>query len=92
MFVVKSSCWHEALPNISLSELSRYEQVKEQLSCNDTVLLKLDRLVVPAALQERITDIVHEGHLGIVKTKALWDRKCGFPWMDRMVETKVEAC
>ena len=45
--------------------------MKEQLTCTDTVLLKSDRLVVPATLQERIVDIAHEGHLGIVKTKAL---------------------
>ena len=44
---------------------SRYEQVK-QLTCTDTVLLKSDRFVVPAMLQERIVDIAHEGHLGIV--------------------------
>ena len=71
MSAVKSGCWHKAFPNISLSKLSRYEQVKEQLTCSDTVLLKSDRLVIPAVLQERIVDIAHEGHLGIVKTKAL---------------------
>lgn len=92
MSAVKSGCWHKAPPNVSLSELSRYEQVKEQLTCTDTVLLKSDRLVVPATLQERIVDIAHEGHLGIVKTKALLREKVWFPCMDKMVETKVKAC
>ena len=85
MSVVKSGCWHKAPPDVSLSELSRYEQVKDQLTCTDTVLLKSDRLVVPAALQERIVDIAHEGHLGIVKTKALLREKVWFPCMDKMV-------
>ena len=89
---IKSGCWHKAPPDVSLSELSRYEQVKEQLTCTDTVLLKSDRLVVPATLQERIVDIAHEGHLGIVKTKALLREKVWFPFMDKMVETKVKAC
>ncbi|XP_044170588.1 uncharacterized protein K02A2.6-like [Acropora millepora] len=92
MSAVKSGCWHKASHNISLSELSRYEQVKEQLTCTDTVLLKSDRLVIPATLQERIVDIAHEGHLGIVKTKALLREKVWFPCMDKMVETKVKAC
>ena len=92
MSAVKSGCWHKASPNISLSELSRYEQVKEQLTCSDTVLLSKDRLVIPATLQERIVDIAHEGHLGIVKTKALLREKVWFPCMDNMVETKVKAC
>ena len=92
MSAVRSGCSHKASPNISLSELSRYEQVKEQLTCTDTVLLKSDRLVIPATLQERIVDIAHEGHLGIVKTKALLREKVWFPCMDKMVETKVKAC
>ena len=36
MSAVKSGCWHKAPPDVSLSELSRYEQVKEQLTCTDT--------------------------------------------------------
>ena len=94
MSAVKSGCWHKlkAPPDVSLFELSRYEQVKEQLTCTDTVLLKSDRLVVPAMLQERIVDIAHEGHLGIVKTKALLREKVWFPCMNKMVETKVKAC
>lgn len=92
MSAIKSGCWHKPLPDVSLSELSRYELVKEQLTCTDTVLLKSDRLVVPALLQERIVDIAHEGHLGIVKTKALLREKVWFPCMDKMVETKIKAC
>ena len=66
--------------------------MKEQLTCTDTVLLKSDRLVIPATLQERIVDIAHEGHLGIVKIKALPREKVWFPFMDEIVETKVKAC
>ena len=89
---MKSGCCDKVPPGVSLSELSRYKQVKEQLTCTHTVLLKSDRLVVPAALQERIVDIAHEGHMGIVKTKALLREKVWFPCMDKMVETKVKAC
>ena len=89
---MKSGCCHKVPPGVSLSELSRYKQVKDQLTCTHTVLLKSDRLVVPAALQERIVDIAHEGHMGIVKTKALLREKVWFPCMDKMVETKVKAC
>ena len=92
MSAVKSGCWNKAPSDVSLSELSRYEQVKEQLTCIDTVVLRSDRLVVPAVLQERIVDIAHKGHLGIVNTKALLREKVWFPCMDKMVETKVKAC
>ena len=92
ILAVKSDCWHKAPPHVSLSELSLYEQVKEQLTCTDIVLLKCDRLVIPATLQERIVDIAREGHLGIVKTKALLREEVWFPRMDKIVETKVKAC
>ena len=75
---VKSGVWHKAQDTVSLSELSRYEKIKEQLTCTETLLLKSDGIVVPAALQERIVDIAHKGHLGIVKTKALLREKSGF--------------
>lgn len=68
---VKSGCCQKAPPDVSLPELSCYELVKEQLTHTDIVLLKSDRLVVPAVLQERIIDIAHEGHLGIVNTNAV---------------------
>ena len=92
MSAVKSGCWHKASPHISLSEVPGYGQVKEQLTCTDTVLLKSDRLVIPATLQERIVDIAHEDHMGIVKTKALLREKVGFQCMDKMVEMKVKTC
>ena len=91
MSAVKSNCWHKAPPDVSLSELSRYAHVKDQLTCTDTVLLKSDRLVVLAVLQERMVDIFYESHLGIVKTKALlWE--VWFPCMDKMVEMKIKTC
>ena len=48
--------------------------------------------MIPATFKERTVDIAHEGHLGIVKTKALLREKVWFPCMDKMVETKVKAC
>ena len=52
MSSVKSGCCHKAPPDVPLSTLSRYKQVKEQLTCTDTVLLKSNRLVIPATLQD----------------------------------------
>ena len=61
-----------------------YEQVKEQITCTDNVLLKSDRLVVPATLQERIVDRFRRPS-GHSKDEAF------LPSMDKMVETKVKA-
>jgi len=92
MSSLKSQQWHQPSADVSLAELSRFELVKDELTCSDTVLLKSNRLVIPTALQERVTDLAHEGHLGISKTKALMREKVWFPHMDRLVESKIKAC
>ena len=92
MFALKSGNWHKPPQNVSLAELSRYENTKDDLTCSDTVILKSNRLVIPSALQERVVDLAHEGHQGIGKTKALLREKVWFPCMDKLVETKVKSC
>lgn len=67
--------WHKASDIVSLLELSRYEKIKEQLTCIETLLLKSDRTVVSTHLEEQIVDIAHEGRLRKVKTKALISEK-----------------
>ena len=59
--------------------------LKEQITCTDNVLLKSDRLVVPATLQERIVDRFRRPS-GHSKDEAF------LPCMDEIVETKVKAC
>ena len=86
-----SGRWHQPPSDVSLAELSRYENVKNELTCIDTVLLKSNRIVIPTALQNKTVDIAHEGHLGIVKTKALMREKVWFPSMDKLVETNVKS-
>jgi hypothetical protein len=55
-------------------------------------ILRDVRLVIPESLQERIIDIAHEGHLGIVKTKRLIRSKVWFPSIDKQVERKIHNC
>lgn len=89
---LQSVKWHKPPPGVSLAELSRYEQVKDALTCSDNVVLKSNRIVMPLKLQERTVDIAHESHLGIVKTKGLLREKVWFPLMRKLVETKVKSC
>ncbi len=69
MNAMRTGKWHNPEPSVSVAELSRFEQVKDQLTCTESVLLKSNRLVVPSSLQDRTVDIAHEGYLGIVKEK-----------------------
>ncbi|XP_026526246.1 uncharacterized protein K02A2.6-like [Notechis scutatus] len=55
-------------------------------------LLWGDRVVIPGKLQERVLELLHEGHPGIVKTKALARSYAWWPGMDRQIEASVATC
>jgi len=72
--------------------VSQYKHVFNELSSADGIILRQSRLVIPAALQRRVVELAHEGHQGIVKTKALLRTKVYFPGMDRLTENLVKQC
>jgi len=51
-----------------------------------------NQIVIPKSQQQRAIDLAHEGHQGIVKTKALLRSKVYFPGIDRMAEQTVNQC
>ena len=64
-------------------------KVWSELSINDGLLLRQDRLVIPEILQMRIIKAAHEGHLGIVNTKRLLRSKVWFQHLDKEVEREI---
>ena len=70
------------------------EKVKHELTLSTThgIILKGTRIVMPTTLQQRVIDLSHEGHQGIVKTKKLLREKVWFHRMNNMVEKKTSSC
>ena len=58
----------------------------------DGMVLRGSKILVPHSLQSRVLAIAHEGHQGIVKTKALLRTKEWFIGIDRATEKMVEEC
>ncbi|CAB4012399.1 Transposon Ty3-I Gag-Pol poly [Paramuricea clavata] len=71
-----------------------WQKVKEELTVGVTaqIILRGTRIAVPRKLQERIVNLAHEGHQGVVKTKSLLREKVWFPGIDKLVEKKVQSC
>ena len=71
-------------------------RVKDELTVVPTnmgsVLLFNNRIVIPSSLQQKVINIAHEGHHGIVKTKQLLREKFWFPQMNNMVENTLAQC
>ena len=73
--------------------VGQYRQIKDELSTtNDGLVLRDDRICIPEVLQNRIVQIAHQGHLGIVKTKQLVRHHVWFPNIDARVEKAIKAC
>ena len=46
-------------------KLQEYFPLREELSIQDGVVLKGERIIVPSSLRQRIMDKVHASHLGV---------------------------
>jgi hypothetical protein len=73
-------------------DLNEFVRFRNEYSIYDGVILRDHRLVIPEPLHDRVVDIAHHTHQGIVKTKQLIREKVWFPGIDKMVEEAVRAC
>ena len=67
-------------------------KIWQELSLENNLILRRDRIVIPSLLQERMVKVAHEGHLGMANTKRLLRSKARFPNMDNLVENEVKHC
>lgn len=72
--------------------LSDFKFVFSELSYCNGIVMRGNQIVIPDSLQNRVLDICHEGHLGIVKCKKLLRSKVWFHGIDRKMEDKIARC
>ena len=66
--------------------------VRHELTYVGCVVIQGTRIVPPASLRDRILELAHEGHQGIVKTKERLRTKVWWPGIDRQAELKCKTC
>ena len=69
-----------------------YKAIKEELWVIGQVVMRGSRIVIPESLQKRTILLAHEGHQGMVRTKARLREKVWWPRMDKQVEQAIRAC
>ena len=69
-----------------------YEQRKYELSVEDGCALWGSRVVVPPAGREAVVRLLHEGHPGISRMKALARGVVWWLGLDSQLESKVKEC
>ena len=73
-------------------QLKPFSKIFHELSVVDDVVMRVTQIVIPPKLQDRVIEICHEGHLGIVKSKQFLRSKVWFPNIDKKMEAKCKRC
>ena len=82
-----SSGWPESIGDDA--ELRPYFCRQEELSVQSGCILWGARVVVPLKARERVIDMIHEGHPGIVRMKMFARNYMWWPKLDQNLESKV---
>ena len=73
--------------------LKPYYEVRNELFVADGVIMRMDRIVPPQSLRQRIIQSAHkQGHLGVNKTKQIIRKKYWFPGMNTRITDTVQTC
>ena len=62
------------------------------MATDDDIILRGLRIVNPSCLRAHVVNLAHEGHQGLVKTKALLHEKVWFPKIYELTEHLVKSC
>lgn len=74
------------------SAANPYKLLRDEITVIGRLVMRGMRIVVPLSLRERVLELAHEGHLGIVKTKDRLRSKVGWPNMNSVVERHCKRC
>ena len=85
------SGWPEKTSQIP-QELREYWNYRDELSEVDGIILKGERIVIPASLRKNMLEIIHSSHLGMVKCKLRARDILFWPQMEKDIEQVVFKC
>ena len=72
--------------------LKVYWNVRNELSIYNQLLLRSNRIVIPAGLQQEILDRIHQGHQGITKCRLRASTTVWWPGVSQQIMSMVQNC
>ena len=79
-------------PSVEEKELEPFHRRKDKLTVQDGCLMWGSQVVIPSKYHAQLLVEIHEGHLGVVKMKALAQSYMWWPGMDREIEQVAKGC
>ena len=89
---LKSILQHERTINTKDKKLGDFVKIFKELYLVDELIMRKNKIVIPAVLRMQILQTGHDGHQGIVKTKQLLRSKYWWPGMDAQIQRYIENC
>lgn len=77
---------------VSGEELKPYYTKRNELSLEEGCIMLGCKVVIPAALRKSILELLHEDHVGIVRTKMMARSVCWWPGLQSDIEVLVNSC
>ena len=74
------------------SAANPYKLLRDEITVVGRLVMRGMHIVVPLSLSERVLELAHEGHQGIVKTKDRLRSKVWWATMNAMVERHCKKC
>ena len=73
-------------------QIAPYYKYRDEIVYNHDVLLKGQRIIIPASLREEIKYLIHQGHLGIEACKRRCRQSVFWPFINQEITNMVENC
>ena len=74
------------------AEFLPYQRANDQLNIDKEWVLKAIRVIVPVKLMDKVMQMLHSEHMGILKTKNLARFYVWWPKIDEDIENLVKSC
>lgn len=75
-----------------LDPVKPYFSRRDEFSIEEGCVLWGVRVIVPKKLQSEVLNMLHEGHVGIVKMKMIGCSYVWWPGLDKAIEQLVKSC
>lgn len=72
--------------------LKPYFQRRNYISTEHNCLSMRHKVIIPSSLRKEVLNLVHEQHLGIMRTKMLMKNYCWWPGMSDDIEKFIGLC